>query len=296
MIVVTTPTGMIGQQLIDKLLDSGAPIRVIVRDPARLSPKARQRVEVVQGSHGDVDVVNAAFAGADSLFWVPPPNPKTESLAAAYVGFTLAACAAIRRHGIKRVVSISALGRGTALARNAGLVTASLAMDDLIANTGVSFRALVMPSFMDNVLRQVAPIRSEGLFVSPIAGDRKLPTCATRDIASAGAELLLDHTWSGQGSVPVLGPEDLSHNDMSQIMSEVLGKPVRFQQIPGDEAYKANLMRFGMSEAFAQGMVDMMNAKNAGLDNAEPRTPESTTPTSFRRWCEDTLKPAVLAA
>jgi hypothetical protein len=31
------------------------------------------------------------------------------------------------------------------------------------------------------------------------------------------------------------------------------------------------------------------------LDNAEPRTPESTTPTSFRQWSEDVLKPAVLA-
>jgi hypothetical protein len=40
---------------------------------------------------------------------------------------------------------------------------------------------------------------------------------------------------------------------------------------------------------------DMMEAKNNGLDNAEPRTPESTTPTSFRQWCEEVLKPAVLA-
>jgi hypothetical protein len=47
-------------------------------------------------------------------------------------------------------------------------------------------------------------------------------------------------------------------------------------------------------EAMAQGTVDMMVAKNEGLDNAEPRTPRSTTPTSFRQWCEEVLKPAVL--
>jgi hypothetical protein len=68
---------------------------------------------------------------------------------------------------------------------------------------------------------------------------------------------------------------------------------VRFQQIPG-EAYKARLIERGASDAMAQGMLDMMAAKNEGLDNAEPRTPESTTPTSFRQWCEDVLKPAVL--
>jgi hypothetical protein len=51
------------------------------------------------------------------------------------------------------VVGISALGRGTAVAGRAGYVTASLAMDDLIAGSGVAYRALTMPSFMDNLLR-----------------------------------------------------------------------------------------------------------------------------------------------
>jgi hypothetical protein len=45
----------------------------------------------------------------------------------------------------------------------------------------------------------------------------------------------------------------------------------------------------------AQGMVDMMVAKNEGLDSMEARTPQSTTPTSFRLWCEEVLKPAVLS-
>jgi hypothetical protein len=101
-------------------------------------------------------------------------------------------------------VGISALGRG--LGMNAGYVTASLAMDDLTASTGVNFRALTMPSFMDNLLRQTAPIKSQGMFFSPISGDLKAPTCATRDIAAVATRLLRDHSWSGQGSVPVLGP------------------------------------------------------------------------------------------
>jgi uncharacterized protein YbjT (DUF2867 family) len=294
MIVVTTPTGNIGQQLLENILDSGEPIRVIARDPSRLLEKTRKRVEVVQGSHGNINVVNQAFAGADSVFWVVPPQPQSESVEAAYVGFTRPACDAFRSHGVGQVVGVSALGRGLAVARNAGLVTASLAMDDLIASTGVSYRALAMPSFMDNILRQIEPIKSRGMFFSPMSGDRKLPTCATRDIAAVAAKLLLDPSWSGQGSVPVLGPEDLSFNDMAQIMSEVLGKRVRFQQI-SLEAFKARLIEQGVSEAMAQGVVDMTAAKNEGLDNAEPRTPQSTSPTSFRHWCEEVLKPAVLS-
>jgi uncharacterized protein YbjT (DUF2867 family) len=237
--------------------------------------------------------VNRAFAGADAVFWLVPPNPTAESLEVAYLDFTRPACEALKSCGVRRVVGVSALGRGTVLVRNAGLVTASLAMDDLIASTGVSYRALTMPSFMDNLLRQAASIRDRRSFSLPIDGDRKLPTCATRDIAAVAARLLLDPAWSGRADVPVLGPENLSSNDMARIMSEVLGKPVRFQRL-SLEAFRAGLAERGMSPAFVQATKDMYVAKNDGLDNAEPRTPQSTTPTSFPQWCEEVLRPLVL--
>jgi uncharacterized protein YbjT (DUF2867 family) len=294
MIVITTPTGQIGHQVLENVLEGDEPIRVIARDPSRLPALTRARVEVVPGSHGEIDVVNRAFAGANSVFWLVPADPRAESVEAAYVDFTRSAREAFEDQGVERVVGVSALGRGVAVARNAGHVTASLAMDDLIASTGVGYRALTMPSFMDNVLRQVEPIKNQGMFFSPISGDRRLPTCATRDTAAVAARLLLDHSWSGQHSVPVLGPEDLSFNEMADTMSEVLERRIRFQQISG-KAFKATLMERGMSEAMAQATVDMLAAKDRGLDNAEPRTPEATTPTSFRQWCDEVLKPAVLA-
>jgi uncharacterized protein YbjT (DUF2867 family) len=294
MIVVTAPTGLIGHQVLENLLGSGEPVRVIVRDPSRLPAHARERVEIVQGSHSDADVVDRAFAGADAVFWLVPPDPHAGSVEAAYVDFTRPACDTFKRHEVRRVVGISALGRGTAVAGHAGLVTASLAMDDLIASSGVSYRALTMPSFMDNLLRQTEPIKNRSVFVTPISGDRKLPSCATRDIATVAARLLLDKSWSGASHVAVLGPQDLSFNDMAQIMSEILGKPVRYQQISA-QALKDRLTGAGMSDAMAQGTVDMMVAKDQGLDNAEPRTPESTTATTFGQWCQETLKPAVLA-
>ena len=122
----------------------------------------------------------------------------------------------------------------------------------------------------------------------------KLPTVATRDIAAAAARLLLDPGWSGVGEVPLLGPEDLSFNDLAAIMSEVLGQDVRFQQTTFD-AYNDRFVSFGMSEAMARGMTDMARAKNEGLDNGVERTRENSTPTSFRQWCEEVLKPAVAA-
>jgi uncharacterized protein YbjT (DUF2867 family) len=147
---------------------------------------------------------------------------------------------------------------------------------------------------MDNLLWQAAPIKARGMFFGPIDADRKLPSCATRDIAAAAARLLLDDSWSGVAEHPVLGPADLSYNDMAEIISEVLGTEVRYQQIPF-EAFTGNLTGRGMGQAVAQAMTDMMSAKNAGLDNAVARTPQTASPTSFRQWCEDTLKPAVQA-
>lgn len=292
MIVVTAPAGNIGHQVVKNLLERDAAVRVIARDSAKLQAAVRARVEIVEGSHGDADVVNRAFEGAETVFWLAPPDPKAESVMAAYVDFTRPAAAALKAQGVQRVVGVTALGRSTPVAGKAGYVTASLAMDDLIASTGVRVRALTMPSFMDNVLMQASAIKGQGMFFLPISGDLKLPSCATHDIAAVAARWLLDPSWSGQEEVAVLGPENISFNDMAAIMSDVLGKPIRFQQI-SLEAYKANFLKFGFSDAMAQGMTDMADAKNRGLDLGVERTAENTTPTTFRRWCEEELKPAL---
>jgi uncharacterized protein YbjT (DUF2867 family) len=297
MIVITAPTGNIGHQVLANVLAGDEPVRVIVRDPAKLPAGVRDRVEVFQGSHGDADVTERALAGADALFWLLPTDNQAASVEAAYLGFTRPAAAGIRDQGVKRVVDVSALGRHTSYAGRAGHVTGSLAMDDLIAGTGVAFRALTAPSFMDNTLRQVRAITGQGMIFGTIAADRKLPTVATRDIAAVAARLLLDPSWAGQREIPLLGPEDLSGDDMAAVISEVLGTPVRYQQIPG-QAFRDQLTGHGISDAMAQGMLDMMMAKDNGLDNGVSRSPDSAadTPTTFRQWCTDTLKPAVQAA
>ena len=297
MIVITAPTGNIGHQVLDHVLAGDQPVRVIARDPARLPTDVRDRVEVVKGSHADPQVVTRAFDGADAVFWLVPPDRHAAGAEDAYVGFTRPAAEAMRRQGVGRVVDVSSLGRGTALAGRAGYVTASLAMDDLIAGTGVAFRALTMPGFMDNLLRQVQVIKDRGVFFDVISPGLRLPAVATRDIAAVAARLLLDTTWTGQEEVPVLGPEDLSCDDMAAVASEVLGTPVAYRRVPA-EALREQLAGSGRSDAMVQGMLDMMSAVDNGLYSGVTRTPQHAidTPTTFRRWCEDVLKPAVQAA
>ena len=133
-----------------------------------------------EGSHGDAAVVDEAFAGADAVFWLTPPDPRAPSVEA---------------------------GRGTPWAAWAGFVAGSLPMDDLIAASGVAYRALANPYFMEDTVRLAESIKNQGMFFSPIAGDRKLPAVATRDIAAAASRLLLDASWSGAGEVPLFGPD-----------------------------------------------------------------------------------------
>ena len=90
----------------------------------------------------------------------------------------------------------------------------------------------------------------------------------------------------------MLGPEDLALQRYGRHHVGGVGTADQLSANPG-EAYKAELLGNGMSEAMVQGLLDMKQAKDKGLDNVEPRTPRSTTPTSFRQWCEEVLKPAV---
>ncbi|MFD9024119.1 NAD(P)H-binding protein [Streptomyces parvulus] len=295
MIVITAPTGNIGRHLMSLLLASaperGEELRVIVRDSARLPDAVRDSVEVITGSHGDPAVVDRAFAGADAVFWLVPPD-AARTPEDAYRGFTRPAANALAAHGVGHVVGVSALGRGTPAAARAGLVTASLAMDDLLAETGAAHRALACPSFFENLLEEAGPIRERGVFSDLVDADRAAPMAAVADIAAAAAGLLLDRSWTGTGSVPVLGPRDVSPNDLARIMTERLGLPVRYERQTPDDL-RAALAGHGLDPAFVEGIVDMKRAKDDGLDAGVTRTPDTASPTTFEQWCTQVLGPAV---
>jgi nucleoside-diphosphate-sugar epimerase len=146
MIVVTAPTGTIGHQVLEGLLDSGEPIRVIARDPSRLPSQTRERVEVVQGSHGDIDVVSHAFTGADAVFWLVPPDPRAKSVEAAYLDFTRPACDALKSQGVRplKMLRCGCGGPSFSAARHSPLrrpfgsaLTASISVIDQFANEHV---------------------------------------------------------------------------------------------------------------------------------------------------------------
>ncbi|MDH6521591.1 uncharacterized protein YbjT (DUF2867 family) [Streptomyces sp. SAI-135] len=289
MIVITTPTGDIGRQVLNRVLDSGQPVRVIARDSSRLPEHVRAQAEVVEGSHADADTITKALEDADRLFWLVPPAGFRDAGPARsyYSDFTRAAAREAASRGV-RMVHVTSLGHG--YSGEAGLLSAALDMDELIESTGVQHRALALPFFMENILRQAQPIAQQGVFSMANTADRPLATVATQDVAAAAAALLLDTTWTGQARIPLVSPDSLSPDAMTEIISETLGRPVRYQQVPLAD-FRSRMVQHGASPSLARDMADMVNAQNNGIYDAETHDPAAAT--DFRQWCQNVLKPAV---
>ncbi len=120
-------------------------------------------------------VMQQALEGAESVFLVVPPSFSGNNDAEYYLRFTRPALTAIKSQGIKRVVDVSVLGRGTELAKKAGPLTASLAKDEEIEKSGVDYLALWCPALMDNMLNNVQAIKQQGMFFSPSHPELKTP-------------------------------------------------------------------------------------------------------------------------
>lgn len=288
MIVITTPTGDIGGQVLCHVLDSEEAVRVIARAPSRLPERVRARVEVIEGSHADAATIAKALDGADSLFWLVPPAGRgnAETARHHYLQFARAAAQEAARCGV-RVVGVTSLGHG--YQKDAGLLSAALAMDALFEESGATYRALALPFFMENLLRQAPAMAEQGTFSMANAADRILPTVATRDVAAAAAALLLDADWAGQGRVPLVSPDHLTPTTMAEVISDVLGRPVRYQQTPLADFHVAMVQR-GISQTAVQDFAGMVAAQNDDIYDAEPHG--SPAATGFRQWCLDVLKPA----
>ncbi|QGG93603.1 NAD(P)H-binding protein (plasmid) [Agrobacterium sp. MA01] len=288
MILLTTPTGDIGRRVLSRLLTAGASVRVIARNASKLP--LNPALDVVEGSMADADTIARALPSVTRVFWLPPGDATLPSPEAAYGGVSKAFCDAVPGSRVTHIVGISALGRGWP--KPAGHVTATLAVDDMIANTGAHYRALACASLMDNIGRQAEPIRTIGQFFQPTPANLKLPHVAKADVAQVAADLLLDPEWTGVETIPLLGPEDLSFDQMAAIMSEVLGREIVASEL--SMAHFGQMMReLGASDGMAQAYVEMLTAKNEGMDHLVTSASRRDTPTTFRTWCACELLPLV---
>jgi uncharacterized protein YbjT (DUF2867 family) len=288
MIVVTTPTGQIGASLVPRLIEANVDVRVIARDPSKLPAEVRERVDVVEGSHRDLPVMSAALDGADTLFLVVPPGFEDGGARGRYLDFAHSAVTAVQTNYVPRVVGVTSAGHDWM--GRAGLLSAAFAMDDAIRESGVAYRALSMPWFMENLLNQVGPIRETGRLSMGYVADRVLPSIAARDVAAVAAGLLLNPGWTGQENVPVFAPDRLTPVEMAEVIGQVLGRPVEYVQLELD-AIAARFTGRGSPQIVADDMTQMIDAQNTGIYDLDVAA-ASPSETNFQAWVETVFKPA----
>lgn len=280
MIALTTPTGTIGGKILRLLAETSAPIRVLVRDRARLPGDLAGSLEIVEGSlHEPADLARLV-AGAHALFWCQPDAVAAADYYAAYAELAEKGLAAIRAAGIPRVVAISAAGDTPS--QPAGPITVLHRMETTLASSGAACRFLRCGSFMENLLWQWDSIIEKGVFTYAMKGDVPGPQVCTADIARVAAGWLLRDDWSGLESPQLPGPEDLSYHQMAEILSQELQRPVVYEEMEA-EPYREILVSLGSTPAVARALTDMF----AWLENGyqmPPGTTRAATPTTLAGW------------
>lgn len=290
-IVVTTPTGQIGSRVVERLLESGAELTVLARDPSRLPAQVRERAEVRQGSLEDADFLRQATAGAGALFLLIPPSYTTDDWEAFQLGIGRAAAEAVRANGIGRVVLLSS---GGAHRDDLFAVSRLGKVERMLEEAAPNVVSLRAGFFMENFLSAVPTIADHGAIYMSLRPDLSLAMVATRDIGDVAARWLLDPSWTGHHVHAVQGAADLTPLEVAQAVGVALGREVRYVQVSEDDARQA-LRAMGASEHVADEYPRLFTAFNHHAHDREPRTPETTTPTPIDAWAREALVPAVRA-
>lgn len=286
-IVITTPTGNIGGRVLQQLLQAGAEISVIVRQPEKLSDSIRSRVKVHQGSLADASLVTKAFKGARAALWVTPPSLTHPDVADYHSELGAVAATAIRESKIPYVVNVSSAG---AHLDNAGPISGLAAVERQMNAVAENIVHLRPGFFMENFLQHIETIKNDGAIYQPLPGDIPYPIIATRDIGDVAARLLIETKWSGHQVRGLHGPADLTFADATKILSDSIGKSLKYVQITADQAYQA-FLGMGASPGFAKALVEMYQALAQPDAIAESRTSETMTPATLREWSDNVFRP-----
>jgi uncharacterized protein YbjT (DUF2867 family) len=263
MILVTGATGTIGRPLIDLLAGEGAEVRAVTRNPKPAGLSAE--VEVVEGDPSRPDTIAPFLEGVTALFL----HPRAVGIPAAGELLALA-----RKQGVKRVVVLSAINVDDDLAeqpsryngdRNkevedaavgSGLEWVSLRASSFATNTLLTWGAQIVPAYAPQVSSEELLGREE-----PRAGDVVRGPYATfaeapmheRDLAGVGARALLTDELVGR-KLELTGPQSLTHEEMVAIIGDVIGRPLRYEEIP-PEAVKQSMVQRGFPEPFVEALM-----------------------------------------
>ncbi|WP_433714441.1 NAD(P)H-binding protein [Nocardia sp. CA-084685] len=258
MILVTGATGTVGRPLVELLATQGVQVRAVTRSPESATLPAG--VEVVAGDPAWPDTVADALDGVAAAFL----HPRAVGDAA----FDFAELAGKR--GVRRLVALSAINIDDPLAAQPSRFRGdrNKEAEQAVADSGLEWVSLRASSFASNVVQSGwdAQIRAGDVVRGPFAEFAESPL-HERDIAAVAAHALLTDDLLSR-RVELTGPQSLTHADMVRIIGEVIGRPLRYEEVP------AAVVRQGMvARGFPEDFVDSLLTRYAdGVGQPAPVT------------------------
>ncbi|MBB5709601.1 SDR family oxidoreductase [Sphingomonas xinjiangensis] len=234
-ILVTGATGTVGRNVVEQLVQRGADVRALVRDPAKAGLPAS--VAIAQGDLLDVDALRAAFSGVSTLFLLNAVTPDEYTQA-------LVALGVARQAGIERIVYLSVIHSD--LYVNVPHFAGNFGVERMIEAMGLHATVLRPAYFMDNDRQIKDVVTGYGIYPMPI-GSKGLAMIDARDIGEIAAIELIRRETAPQPlpfeRINLVGPDTLTGDDIAAIWSGVLGRAITY---PGDDtaAFEASMRQF----------------------------------------------------
>lgn len=274
MILVTGATGNVGSKLVLQLLDAGAKVRVLVRDPKKVA-HLDDRVERATGDLDIPESLSAAMAGVERVFLVVFSDQQHKD-----------ALEAAKRAGVKHVVELSTFEASFDKARGTGLHHHG--WDAELRASGLGWTVLQPGMFMSNTILWFAEqIKRQGAVHFP-GGEGKVAPIDPRDIAAVAAAALTGTGHQGK-NYPLTGPELLSMGDMTRIVGEALGKPLRYVDMPGS-AFAEKMHERGTPPGVVDMIMETLSEIRTGELTYRTDTVEKVTgrpARTFEAWCRE---------
>ncbi|MEW2418655.1 NAD(P)H-binding protein [Streptomyces sp. NPDC046866] len=275
MILVTGATGTVGREVL-RLLPADLRVRVMARVPARVG-HAPAGAETVHGDYADPRSLAAALAGVRSVFLVTADLRRDDG------GFLRLA----RSAGVRHVVKLSAAAVEDPGADDA-VTRWQRGNEELLRASGMEWTLLRPRSFMSNALSWAGSVRS-GQVVRALYGDSANSCVDPRDLAEVAAGALT-------GRIPacaahtLTGPQALTAVEQTARLAELLGRPLRFEELGPDRARAALARRH--PDAVVRALLHSAERQRAGaksrVDDTLPRL-LGRPARSFRTWAADHL-------
>jgi uncharacterized protein YbjT (DUF2867 family) len=251
MIVVTGATGNVGSEVVRQLAARGQKVRAFVRGGEAAGTRLPKGVEIARGDLHDPDSLEAALRGAERMYLLSPMVPDMQELEARAID-------AAARSGVRHVVKHSNMG---AVEGASAFQRWHRAGEKLLEDSKLRWTFVRPTGFMSNALAWAHSIRAQGAVFSP-GGSGKLSVVDPRDIAAVAVCALTEPGHEGK-AYDVTGPEALSTAEQIETISRVIGKALRYVDVP-EEAARQAMLETGMPPAVVQGLLEFMQLVRAG--------------------------------